>query len=129
MYLFVDEPGLVKKAASLPNGAKVSVTAKLFAYGWPRHAFAGFLTRYSFVKVQCLEVLEIPSNVTVPKDSDWREWSAAGETRKGHFLVKAQFLGFDGKKIKVRREDGAVMWMPLDHLSEEDQAWVRKHGT
>lgn len=47
-----------------------------------------------------------------------REWSDAS----GSFKVEATFVKFDGEKIVLKRKDGKEIGVPLDRLSEADQA-------
>ena len=129
----VTDSDLIKKAAKLPKGAKVSITAKLLFILWEMKVEDVM----EFAEVQRLEVLELPSNVIVPKDSDLREWSTVettGKTKSRSLGIaegskfKAQFLGLTGSDVTLRKENGREVTVPLDRLSEQDQAWVREQG-
>ena len=55
--------------------------------------------------------------------ADVRVWTDRG----GSFQVEATLLDFDGKNVKLKKnEDGKVITLPIDKLSLPDQAYVRK---
>ena len=50
-----------------------------------------------------------------------REWTDSS----GTYHISATFEGRDGSKVKLRREDGKLIVMPLVKLSAEDQKYVK----
>jgi len=56
---------------------------------------------------------------------------AAGEMRtwrdeSGKFEVRAELLDFDGKKVRLAKEDGKEITVPLERLCAADRAYVRR---
>ena len=49
-----------------------------------------------------------------------RTWTES-ETER---TIDAQFVSYAGGKIKLRKSNGQEVVLPLERLSEEDQAWV-----
>ena len=43
----------------------------------------------------------------------------------GKHSIRAEFLGLQGVRVRLRKEDGKTIWIPLSGLSREDQDWVR----
>lgn len=51
-----------------------------------------------------------------------RTWSDAS----GQFKVEAKFRGIIGANVKLERSDGSVINIPLEKLSSDDQAFIKK---
>ncbi len=47
--------------------------------------------------------------------------------RRGKYRVEAEFLELDNGNVRLRREDGKVISMPLERLSQADQEFVESH--
>ncbi len=39
--------------------------------------------------------------------------------------VRAEFLSYAFGKVKLRKEDGSVITVPMERLSDEDQKWIQ----
>ena len=50
----------------------------------------------------------------------WRTWSDAS----GKHEIKAKYSGAISGKVKLVKEDGSAVWIPLEKLSDEDQKWI-----
>lgn len=75
---------------------------------------------YSFVLTAILFLpLFGPSNLFA------REWTDAS----GSYRVQADLLDFSGGIVRLVKEDGKVVSIPLNKLSSADQAYVRKQET
>ena len=70
--------------------------------------------------------IKTPATKTTPApkpEREFREWSTAD----GMFKVQAQFIGKLGNTIRIKRKDNdKVIMVPLDKLSEADQAYVKE---
>lgn len=53
-----------------------------------------------------------------------RTWTDA----TGDYSVEAEFAGMAFGKVKLRRESGQVIEIPMERLSEECQQWIRERG-
>ncbi len=51
-----------------------------------------------------------------------RKWTSSG----GGFSIKATYLGLDGDKVKLKKEDGKEISVPLTSLSQSDNAYVKR---
>jgi peroxiredoxin len=51
-----------------------------------------------------------------------RTWTDAS----GQFKIEAKFRGIIGKNVKLERADGSVTTIPLEKLSSDDQAFIKK---
>lgn len=51
-----------------------------------------------------------------------RTWTDA----TGQFEVEAEFGGCAFGTVKLKKPDGSIVEVPLEKLSEEDQAWIRR---
>jgi hypothetical protein len=54
-----------------------------------------------------------------------RENTKTWTDSSGEHTMKAQFIYCVADKVKLKKEDGSVVFIPMEQLSEEDQAWVR----
>lgn len=52
---------------------------------------------------------------------DARTWT----TKKGNHKVEAEFVEYKSGQVKLKKEDGRVVSVPMSVLSDEDQDWVR----
>ena len=50
----------------------------------------------------------------------WRTWTDAS----GKHKIKAKYSGMISGKVKLVKEDGSAVWIPLEKLSDEDQKWI-----
>ena len=65
---------------------------------------------------------EIEKEVPERKDEVLREWSDS----TGTYKVKAYFKSFANGLVKLRRDDdGRLVDVPLDRLSDNDKAWIQ----
>ncbi|MGO9111292.1 MAG: SHD1 domain-containing protein [Thermoguttaceae bacterium] len=55
---------------------------------------------------------------------DTRIWTAAS----GGKTLKATFAGCIADKVKLKKEDGTVITVTKDQLSDEDQAWIKNRS-
>lgn len=55
-------------------------------------------------------------------DAVFRVWASAD----GKFSVNAEFLSYGEGKVKLKKEDGAVITVEVKNLSEQDQQWIRE---
>jgi len=62
-----------------------------------------------------------PAAAAAPVARTWRDAS-------GFFEVEATLLGFDGEKARLKRTDGQIISVPLEKLSEADQAYLRQQA-
>ena len=64
----------------------------------------------------------------VPGDAekrfDFRTW----KSKSGKFTVRAKFRGLEDGKVKLEREDGKVIRVPLAGLSEADRQFHRRRA-
>ena len=60
--------------------------------------------------------------VVQPPKITKRKWTSAG----GGFSVTATYVGPDGDKIKLKKEDGSELSVALDSLSKSDVAYVKR---
>jgi len=69
---------------------------------------------------------ELPKKVEPERraSQDTRIWTAAN----GKYTVKATFVSSDTTKVKLKKDDGTVITLALDRLSDEDQAWIQKRS-
>jgi hypothetical protein len=51
-----------------------------------------------------------------------RTWSDAS----GVFEIQAEYVGFEDGKVKLKKQDGSVIAVPLERLSTADQQFVRE---
>src|SRR5271157_351371 len=51
----------------------------------------------------------------------FREWVDAS----GRFKINAKFVGTTDDKVKLLKEDGSVLKVSSDKLSDEDQQWIK----
>jgi hypothetical protein len=59
----------------------------------------------------------------IPKvASALRTWTDSS----GKFKIQAKFRGVINQKVKLEREDGSILNLPLEKLSDEDQDFVKK---
>ncbi len=69
-------------------------------------------------------VIVVATNfVTSAMAEEFRTWTDA----TGKFRTKAVFVELNGAQLKLKKEDGRVIEIPLEKLSESDQAYVRQH--
>ena len=47
----------------------------------------------------------------------------------GEHKICATFQGVEDGKVQLKKADGKILHVPLEKLSEADQAWVEKHAT
>jgi hypothetical protein len=62
-----------------------------------------------------------PPTTPEPAEGSLREWTDS----TGAFRIKAKFLSYSSGAVKLEKEDGNVITVPLERLSAEDQAFVR----
>lgn len=68
-----------------------------------------------------VEESQAPKRPVKPPEPELREWRDAS----GQFRVEARFRGAAVGKVKLERENGEVVEVAIDRLSEEDQDWIR----
>ena len=44
--------------------------------------------------------------------------------KTGQFSIEAEFAGYASGKVKLRKQDGSTIEIPLDALSDADQKWL-----
>jgi hypothetical protein len=44
------------------------------------------------------------------------------------WTIKAEFVGSIAEKVKLKKEDGSIMTVPIENLSKEDQIWLRNRA-
>ena len=54
----------------------------------------------------------------------WRTWT----DMTGGFSVEAEFGGYSAGVVTLKKPDGETVKVPMDRLSEGDQAWIRSRG-
>lgn len=54
----------------------------------------------------------------------WHTWT----DKTGGFTVEARFSGYAAGTVKLEKRDGSTLEIPMDRLSEDDQAWIRERG-
>ena len=70
----------------------------------------------------------------IAEEKATQEWEAAAEKAKwrnwtdstGQHTIEAKFSGLAMGKVKLTKQDGTTIQVPVDKLSEEDQAWIEK---
>jgi hypothetical protein len=70
-----------------------------------------------------VEATPAPKQASQPQHSsaEVREWTDAS----GKFRVSARFAGLAFGKVKLEREDGQVIEIEVEKLSDEDREWIR----
>ena len=53
-----------------------------------------------------------------------RNWQSAD----GKFSVKAEYLETKDDRVKLRNEKGSEIWVDIDKLSDDDQAWLKERS-
>ena len=79
----------------------------------------------SFVVVSVVFLLAMPCVQAHPGEDHppgLRIWKDA----EGLFEIEAAFVVAQDGKVKLWKHDGSFVWIPLDRLSRDDQAWVRQ---
>ncbi|WP_254507504.1 SHD1 domain-containing protein [Anatilimnocola floriformis] len=77
--------------------------------------------------VQVLRPVSAPSKpavlpkVTVDVADANRTWTS------GKYTAEAKFVGIDGKTVKLQRTTGVNTTIPLEKLSDADQAWIKEY--
>jgi hypothetical protein len=70
--------------------------------------------------------LEIPrsdrSQADKRKTGTTRKWTDA----TGAFSVEAEFRGVIAGEVRLKKPDGELIKVPMENLSAEDQAWIRR---
>lgn len=66
---------------------------------------------------------EQPARVESPPvtDGGWREWVDAS----GAFRIRAKFRSYGSGLVKLEREDGSVIGVPIGRLCEDDREFIR----
>jgi hypothetical protein len=54
--------------------------------------------------------------------AEYREWAS----KAGTFTTTAEYLGYDGGKVHLRKLDGEEIFVPLTALSDADRDWIRE---
>lgn len=57
-----------------------------------------------------------------PSSNRLRTW----KDRTGQFKVEAEFLGMNGNKIRLHKLNGVIIEVPLEKMSSEDSAYLKK---
>ncbi|WP_254510930.1 SHD1 domain-containing protein [Anatilimnocola floriformis] len=70
-----------------------------------------------------LEAAEKPATTPAPKQP--RNFKRTWQDTSGKFSVEAEFIGLADGKVDLKKADGKVLSIPLDRLSETDQAAAR----
>lgn len=65
-------------------------------------------------------VPELPS--PPPKDDKLRTWRDAS----GQFNIEAEFRGMSFGSVKLKKQDGKLINVPLEKLSDEDKKWIER---
>lgn len=63
------------------------------------------------------------NNRPKPNPARTRVWS----DRTGQFKVEAEFLGMNGNKLRLHKMNGVIIEVPIEKMSHEDAAMIRKH--
>lgn len=58
-----------------------------------------------------------------PRQEPARIWT----DNTGKYHIKAAFMEVTGDKVRIRRENGRIITMPLERLSDKDKEWIREH--
>jgi hypothetical protein len=63
------------------------------------------------------------SNSSTPKPQT-RTWTDA----TGGFSIEAEFVSANGPYVKLKKSNGDIIKIPLEKLSQENQAWLKDRG-
>jgi hypothetical protein len=93
----------------------------------PDHVYLldqGALKHWVLFKVDVLQPAD--SQLASGKDfsTPWRTW----RDTTGNFSLKAQFVELKGSDVRLLKEDGVTISVPLTRLSSPDQEFVRSQG-
>ncbi len=77
---------------------------------------------------RCLLLLLIVVVFTFPRSVAARQWtSSSGEHR-----IEAELVSFDSERVRLKKQDGKIVVVPLDQLGDVDRKWIeelaRKQG-
>jgi hypothetical protein len=64
-----------------------------------------------------------PAKIEQPEKPKLRSWTS----RDGKFSTTAEFKSMGAGKVKLIKQDGAEIEVPLDKLSDEDERWIRNY--
>lgn len=78
------------------------------------------LAAIGLIAAKRIEVAE--SAVESNDESRIRNWNSAS----GNFSVNAKYMEEKDGKVKLKKEDGAEIWVKIEALSDEDQAWIEQ---
>jgi hypothetical protein len=59
---------------------------------------------------------------TESSNKPYRMWS----DKDGGHQIRAQYIGKDGNKVKLKKENGKIIKVPLNKLSDADQSYVNR---
>lgn len=89
--------------------------------GWPYVEFEyRGRSRERFFPTSDVKLLDRSSSTTEEPKADVRTWT----DKTGAFEVKARLLSHSNGKIELEKEDGRVVTLPLDKLSEPDKKFI-----
>lgn len=58
-------------------------------------------------------------------EQDKKERTRTWADATGEYTVHAEFRGYTAGKVKLKKDDGTVVTLEIDKLSEEDQKWIK----